>query len=178
MPNPAPMPAEGKAVVVDSSDERLWKLIHAIRVAMLTTRGADGAMRSRPLMTQNGSLDAASPVLWFFVSRASEVAAEAANDASVNVAYADPDEDRYVSIAGTAEVVRDRAQADALWSAAAKAWFPGGVDDPDLQLLRVQVQHAEYWDVKESRMVQLFKMAKAVVTGERPRGMGEHRDVR
>jgi len=65
-----------------------------------------------------------------------------------------------------------------LWSAAAKAWFPGGVDDPDLQLLRVQVQHAEYWDVKESRMVQLFKMAKAVVTGERPRGMGEHRDVR
>jgi len=172
------MPAEGKAVAVDSSDERLWKLIHAIRVAMLTTRGADGAMRSRPLTTQNGSLDAASPTLWFFVSRASEVAAEATNDASVNVAYADPDEERYVSIAGTAEVVSDRAQVDALWSAAAKAWFPGGVDDPDLQLLRVHVQQAEYWDAKENKMVQLFKMARAIVTGERPRAMGARRDVR
>jgi general stress protein 26 len=163
---------------VDPSDDRLWKLIRAIRVAMVTTRGADGAMRSRPLATQNGSLDGASPVLWFFVSRASEVAAEAANDASVNVAYADTDEDRYVSIAGTAEVIQDRARVEALWSAAAKAWFPGGVDDPDLQLLRVQVEQAEYWDVKESKMVQLFRIARAGSTGGPSRGTGQSRNPR
>lgn len=158
--------------------EKLWTLIHDIRIAMLTTRSADGALRSRPLTTQNRSLDASDPTLWFFVSRASEVAAETLHDATVNLAYSDTDEDRYVSISGHAELVDDPVRAQALWSVIAKAWFPGGPTDPDLQLLRVRVEHAEYWDVKESKMVLLFKMARAAVTGERPRGVGEHHDVR
>ena len=57
--------------------ETLWEMIHGIRFAMLTTRSADGALRSRPLTTQNRSLEAVDPVLWFFVTRDSEVAADA-----------------------------------------------------------------------------------------------------
>ena len=162
----------------NSPNERLWKLIDGIRFAMLTTRSADGALRSRPLTTQNRSLDAADPVLWFFVSRTSEAAADAANEADVNVAYADTDNDRYVSIEGRAELVDDRAQAETLWSMAAKAWFPGGPGDPDLQLLRIQIHHAEYWDVKQSKVVQLFKLARAAASGKRPRGLGERHEVR
>ena len=59
----------------------------------------------------------------------------------------------------------------------AKAWFPAGVTDSDLALLQVRISHAEYWDVKESKMVQLAKMAKAAITGERP-ALGEHKEVR
>jgi hypothetical protein len=59
----------------------------------------------------------------------------------------------------------------------AQAWFPGGPTDTDLALLSVRIRYAEYWDVKESKMVQLFKMAKAAVTGQQPRGMGEHKEM-
>lgn len=161
----------------NSTDDTLWTLIRKIRFAMLTTRSADGALRSRPLTTQNRSLDSAEPALWFFVSRTSEVAADAANEASVNVAYADPDNDRYVSIEGQAEVVDDAAQTEALWSLAAKAWFPGGPTDPDLQLLRIRVEHAEYWDTRAGKLIQLLAMAKAVASGTRPR-VGVHHEVR
>lgn len=158
------------------AQEKLWDMIHDIRFAMVTSRGADGSLHARPLTTRNRSLAADEP-LWFFVSRSSEVAAELAADAVVNVSYADGDKDRYVSVAGRAALVEDPAQAEALWSVAAKAWFSGGPTDPDLQLVRVHVEQAEYWDVKSSKMVQLLKMAKAAATGKPPR-LSEHREVR
>ena len=52
-----------------------------------------------------------------------------------------------------------------------------GPTDPNLALLVVKLQHAEYWDVEESKMVQMFKMAKAAVTGNPPTGLGEHKEM-
>lgn len=161
-----------------AAHDKLWQMIHGIRFGMLTSRSADGSLQSRPLTTRNRSLDAeADESLWFFVSRSSEVAAEVARDAAVNVAYGDPDNDRYVSISGSAHLVDDPARVEALWSMAAKAWFPGGPTDPELQLLRVRIEQAEYWDVKSNKATQLFKMARAALAGERPRGLGEHRKI-
>ena len=60
----------------------------------------------------------------------------------------------------------------------AEAWFPGGVDDPDLALVCVKINHANYWDVKESKIVQLYQMAKAVITGKPPTEMGEQAKIR
>ena len=59
-----------------------------------------------------------------------------------------------------------------------EAWFPKGVDDPDLALVQVRITHADYWDVKTNKLMQLFKMAKAAVTGNPPDDMGEHGKVR
>jgi hypothetical protein len=42
----------------------------------------------------------------------------------------------------------------------------------------VRIVHANYWDVKESKIVQLFKMAMAAATGKPPVSMGEHAEVR
>ena len=57
------------------------------------------------------------------------------------------------------------------------AWFKGGVDDPDVALVQVKIAHAHYWDVKDSKVTQLFKMAKAAMGGETP-DMGESGEIR
>lgn len=161
----------------NAAHDKLWDMIRGIRFAMFTSRNADGELRSRPLTTQNRALDSdAQDSLWFFVSRASEVASELADDPLVNVAYADTDNDRYVSVSGSARLVEDAQRVEALWSVTAKAWFPGGPTDPDLQLVAVQVESAEYWDVKTNKATQLLKMARAAVTGKPPH-MGEHRKL-
>ncbi len=82
-----------------------------------------------------------------------------------------------MSLSGDARLDDDRARIEAMWNPMAKVYFPKGVDDPDLTLLRVDVHKAEYWDVQESKPVQLFKMAKAAMKGERPHDLGEHRTV-
>ena len=155
--------------------ELLWELVKDIKFAMFTTR-ADGRLRSRPMTTQNSEVDERAS-LWFFMSRGSEAVNDIGADPVVNVAYADPGRDAYVSVSGEAVVVEDRAKKEQLWSKLAEAWFPGGAGDPDLALVEVRIEDAEYWDVKESKVTQLFKMARAAVVSDPPTGMGEHGEV-
>jgi general stress protein 26 len=159
-----------------SDQHTLWELIRDIKFGMLTHRHGNGMLHSFPLTTQNKSIDEGA-ALYFFISRKSELLQSLQQDSNVNVSYTDPGDDRYVSVSGRAAISEDAAKKEALFSAIVKAWFPGGVTDPDLALLEVGISHAEYWDVKESKMVQLAKMATAAVTGERP-ALGEHKEVR
>lgn len=159
-----------------TAHNNLWKLIKDIRFGMLTHRTSSGMLHSHPLTTQNRAVDEKGE-LYFFISKAGELYERLLTDGEVNVSYADPGQDSYVSLSGQARFVEDLAAKQALWSPMAQAWFPGGVTDPDLALLAVRIRHAEYWDVKESKMVQLFKMAKAAITGEQPRSMGEHKEL-
>ena len=156
---------------------RLWDLIKDIRFAMFTARHGNGHLHSRPMTTQNTNIDEDAS-LWFFMPRSGESVADLSADPVVNVVYADPSADRYVSISGTATLVEDAAQKQRLWSKLAAAWFPGGASDPNLALVRVKITHANFWDVRENKLVQLFQMAKAAVTGKPPTELGEHAEIR
>ena len=156
---------------------RLWDLIKDIRFAMFTARHGNGHLHSRPMTTQNTSIDEDAS-LWFFMPRSGESVADLSADPVVNVVYADPSADRYVSISGTAGVMNDLAKKQQLWSKMAEAWFPGGAADPDLALVQVKIIHAHYWDVHENKLVQLFHIAKAVITGKPPTQLGEHAEIR
>ena len=121
---------------------KLNDLIRDARVAMLTTVGADGSLRSRPMIACRGEEGG----LWFFTHAGDAKVGEALTHPRVNVCYADPGRGRYVSVCGTAELVGDRETMRRLWHEEARAWFPRGPEEPDLALLRVRVDHAEYWD--------------------------------
>ena len=153
---------------------QLWALIKDMRFGMLAHRHADGSLHSHPLTTQNKNLD--EGVLYFFVSKATEVGQRLRLDGDVNVSYADTHKDHYVSITGAATISEDRAKKEQLFNALAKAWFPGGADDPDLELVELAIEHAEFWNVTESKTTQVFKMASAAVSGQEP-AMGEHREL-
>jgi general stress protein 26 len=84
--------------------------------------------------------------VWFIARTNSGLAEEINGNPRVNVTYANPKGDRYISLTGTASFVRDDVKIKQLWSAKHKAWFPEGKKDPSLALLRVDVQGAEYWD--------------------------------
>lgn len=156
--------------------QTLWDLIKDIKFGMLTHRHSDGSLQGHPLTTQNKSMDENS-VLYFFISQKSEMATRLRSDSNVNVSYADTGADNYVSIAGTAQFSDDAAKKEALFTPLVKAWFSGGATDPDLALLEVRITHAEYWNAKDSKLTQLFKMAKSAVTGEPPKNMSEHKEL-
>jgi general stress protein 26 len=155
--------------------KKLADLIRGIRVAMLTT--LDGTdMRSRPMATLDTTFDGD---LWFFTWKSAPKVDEIRTDQRVNVTFADPGGDRYVSMSGHALIVRDPAKNRDLWSPALSAWFPGGPDDRDLVLLRIPVDSAEYWDSQSGTMVRLFEYARAIFTGKPPNGasLGENKKV-
>lgn len=163
----------------DKSLDDLWGMIKGIRFGMFTSKHSGGEhgghLHSRPMTTQNKDL--ADGRLWFFMSHASEPVADIVAEPSVNLSYADADDDTYVSVSGLARLVEDTGKARELWSKMADAWFPGGPEDPDLALVAVDIAHAHYWDVKESKLTQFLVMAKAAVTGQEPQ-LGESGEVR
>ncbi len=153
-----------------TAEQQLWPLIKGIKFGMFTTHHGDGSMHARPMTTQNKAMP--DDKLWFFMSVKGDAVQEFVQRPQVNVSYADTGQDIFVSVSGLAQVVDDKAQRQELWTKFAQAWFPGGVDDPDLALVRVTVSHAHYWNVSENKLTQLFVMAKAVFSGEKPR-LGE-----
>ena len=139
---------------------KVQEIIDSIEVGMLTTMQDDGDHRSRPMQTQK--LDAEGS-LWFLTSRSSHKTEELQKHPNVNVAYADAKNQSYVSVVGTASLVDDAAVKEELWSPIAKAWFPKGLEDPDLTVLKVKIKEAEYWDSSSSKMVQAYHIAKALI---------------
>jgi general stress protein 26 len=152
------------------SIKKLARLIKGIRIAMLTTAEQDGTLRSRPMATQQHEFDGA---LWFFTGKSSHKVVELGQDYHLNLAYSDPSDNRYVSISGTGEIITDRAKAEELWNPLFKAWFPKGLEDPDLALLKVSPTQAEYWDAPSSSVVHAIGFVKAILTGERA-NPGDH----
>ena len=155
--------------------ELLWQLIKDLRFAMLTHRHPDGTLHAHPMTTQNRSLQE-DGLLYFFVSRDSEVGQRLRTDGGVNIAYSDPAKDVYVSLAGEASVSEDSAMKQRLFNALDKAWFPGGWSDPNLELVQVRIRHAEYWNVKESKLTQLLKIATAAATHQQAH-LGERKEL-
>jgi general stress protein 26 len=176
-----PRHAQERHAMNDTTDrtQLLSKLINHAKFAMFTTRhGSTGHLHARPMTMQNKDGIGVDESLWFFMSKQSDALADLKADPVVNVAYADPSKDTYVSISGTAAMIEDLAKKQQLWSKLNEAWFPNGPNDADLALVQVQIVHANYWDVKESKLVQLFTMAKAALTGKPPTELGEHGVVR
>lgn len=91
-----------------------------------------------------------------------------AHNPQVNVAFANPDDQNYVSMQGRASLVRDKQKAKDLWNVFYRTWFPQGLDDPNLALLKVAVNGVEYWDSPSSAVVHLYGLAKAMLTGQSP----------
>lgn len=156
----------------EESIKKLGEFIEDIDFCMLTTID-NGVLRSRPMSTQEFGFDGE---LWFFTSDKTHKVEEIEKDSRVNVSYAKPDNNVYVSVSGTAKLVKDKAKIEELWNPILKAWFPEGLDDPTLALLRVSIEEAEYWDSPSSTLVQIFGFVKAMVTGTEAQG-GENKKI-
>jgi len=154
--------------------DSLTAKIKHIDFGMFTTSDATHVLTSRPLTQQQ--VDAEGQ-MWFIISDEAEFVGDLPSHPQVNVSFSDISDSLYVSVTGLAEVTRDRNKAEELWNPMVKAWFPGGLDDPHLALIKVTMQSAEYWDSHSSKMTQLFAIAKAAFTGERPKNIGEHTKI-
>ncbi|HYG86419.1 MAG TPA: pyridoxamine 5'-phosphate oxidase family protein [Azospirillum sp.] len=147
--------------------EQLWQMIKDMRVAMMTTLDDNGYLHARPMGTlSHAGFDNAT--LWFFTDIHSEKAVDIERHWRVNLAYSNPGKQHYVSVSGVAELVRDRTVIHHLWRDAMTTWFPKGPDDPNLTLIKVTVDSAEYWDSPSSTMVWAYGYLKAKMTGKRP----------
>lgn len=148
--------------------------IKDVRFGMFTTLGGDKALSSRPLASLQIDNEGN---MWFFASDEAAFTQELPQHPDVNISFANPERNLYLSVSGRAHLLRDRAKARELWSPLVRGMLPGGLDDPHLVLIRVRIQSAEYWDAGTGNMKQLFHFAKAAISGRAAIDTGKHTTI-
>lgn len=139
------------------------KLLKDANIAVVTTTSDEGHLVSRPMSLQAADFDGE---LWFFTQDPSPKATEIRTNPEINVSV--NSKDGWLSLSGTAEITRNQAKVDELWNSKVEPWFQNGKEDPSVALIRVDAHTAEYWTSDAPKAVNVFKMAKAAVTGDKP----------
>lgn len=133
------------------------------QIGMLCTFTADRAMDSRPMATLQVAPDG---TLYFFSQKDSQENQQILANPAVQLIYANPGKNEYMSLDATASISRDQRKIDELWSPMCKAWFPEGKDDPRITLVTVTVNSGRYWDTKHGKMISMAKIAIGAMTGK------------
>ncbi len=153
--------------------QKLWAMIDKARFAMFTTQEDGGILRSRPMATVQNRFDGS---LWFFAKSDTDIVRAVQRHPHVSLSYGDSKNADFVAVSGTARIVTDVDKKRELWSAVVQAWLPEGPDSPTVVLIDVEANHGEYWD-SSAKLVQLFSIARALATAEKPKGVAEHREL-
>jgi general stress protein 26 len=152
--------------------DRVWDIVEKVGVCMLTTQFS-GGLRARPIEARP---DREAGLIFFVTDLHSAKEDEIAAAPDVGLVFIDSKDNAYLSISGRARVLRDVGMIGAAWRKTDEVWWPGGPNDPNVCLLRIEPATAELWDGPASRVVTAFEFAKARLTGAEP-NLGENRKV-
>ncbi len=152
---------------------KIWDLIRQVKIAMLTTINSQGELRSRPMATQENEFDGN---LWFLTSQQSGKVDEIEHGSRVGLTYVNNDARAFIALSGHAELTKDREQIHQLWKPQHAIWFPEGKDDPEITVIKVTVEEAEYWETPGNALVRSFHLLTAALTKDRSK-LAEHEKV-
>jgi general stress protein 26 len=145
--------------------EHFHKLLKQFSTAMLVTHAGLDRLRARPMAIAQVEDDCR---VWFITGAESAKAHEIEADTRVHI-ICQNDRSAYLSLGGRAELVRDRAKVTELWREPFRVWFPGGKDDPNIELIVVRPEEGEFWDNEGFNKIKyLLESAKAYATGKTP----------
>ena len=145
------------------AQDKVVEIMRGERFCMLTSIGDEGRLHSHPMTPQEVTDEGDA---WFFIGTDSDHAANLRAEKRVNLSFADSS--TWLSVAGHATISSDRAKIDELWNPAVEAWFPDGKDSPEVGLLHVETDSAQYWDTPGGRIASVLAYTKAKITGDRP----------
>lgn len=144
--------------------KKLKDLVNDIDVGMLCTFTSGTVYPHAVPMSRQEVCDQGN--LWYLCSSESQTYRNLARDRQVSVLFSHPSDYRFLAVNGTAELTQDQARIDKYWNRMMEAYFDKGKDDPRIRVLKIVPNEAYYWDNDGSKLITLFKMATAAITGE------------
>lgn len=142
---------------------KLKEMVSDIRTCMLITSGKSGSDSTRPMAVVD--TDHLGNI-WFFTNKQSNKVKDIEVEHFVQLVFANPGKDQYLDIRGRANIITDEASIKDKWTPLVKAWFPDGIEDPNLCLLQIKTDEIHYWDSTSTKMVNMLKAAISAVAGK------------
>jgi len=120
--------------------QKFWKHLKSDRTIML---GVESSGEAQPMTAQIEG-DEGGPI-WFFTSTDTDLVQSIGAGQSGVAYFTAKNHDLFAGLQGELSLSRDRAIIDRLWNPFVAAWYEGGKDDPKLQLIRFDPEHAHIW---------------------------------
>ena len=143
--------------------KKIQELADAADICLFATNLTEIPISARPMSRQKIEDDG---TLWFFSEKNSHKNEHIEQDSRVQLFFSNIKNQEYLSIYGTAEIIKDDAKAEELWSPIAKTWFHEGPSDPTLTIIKVTPEDGYYWDTKNGKLISLLKMVGGAITGK------------
>jgi general stress protein 26 len=118
-------------------------LINKIDICLFATRGDDGQLHARP-MSNNGQVEWDGQS-WFFAPTDGRLVAELRADPAAVAAYRAEKGFAFVSVSGRATIEMDQELKQRYWLDDLERWFPNGPSDPNVALIRLDAEGAQWW---------------------------------
>ena len=144
--------------------QKVLEMLDEFDTAMLVTRSGDGRLEARPMMLLEVEPDGE---VWLMTSWQSQKADEIQQHPDLLLVCHDGTK-QSLSLRGHGRVVQDPARVRRLWKEPHRVWFPNGPDDPDIAMIAITPDSAEFWDTSgTNRLEYIWEAAKAYATGQR-----------
>ncbi|MBY0496172.1 MAG: pyridoxamine 5'-phosphate oxidase family protein [Cyanobacteria bacterium] len=155
---------EKEILTGDDARAKVRELLAGLPIAFMVTVLA-GELTARPIGVVGGDHDDFDGSLWFITDKRSRKVQAIESGAMTTLMFQNDKEGNYLHLKGRAAVVEDRAKLEELYTTLQRTWFPKGLDDPDITLLRFDAVEANYWDSHDSLVRLATAFAKSIVTG-------------
>ena len=165
---------DAKNLNQDAAVEKIRQIAKSARVCLLGTSEGHLPLEVRPMSVQD--VDAAGN-LWFLGARSSFQTRQLSRHPQAQLLFSNPGASEYLSLQGRAFVTDSRPLKEKYWNALAKGWFPGGIDDPELMVIRFQTESGHYWDTEYGKTVTLLSVLAGAITGQ-PLSSGVQGDLK
>jgi general stress protein 26 len=134
-------------------EAKFWKALKSDMTMMLGLDGVEDG-HARPMTAQ---VEGNHGPIWFFAGKDNALVQRLQDGNRAIATFTSKGHDLFATVHGGVRMDNDRAVIDRLWNRFVAAWYPGGKDDPNLALLRLDPEGAEIW-LDASSMMAGIKM--------------------
>ncbi|MAP53334.1 pyridoxamine 5'-phosphate oxidase family protein [Altibacter sp.] len=145
----------------DEAKKKLRSMVEDVSIAMMVTNLGKRPLAAIPMDTKKVDEDGN---IWFLSGMDSDHNAHILRDSAVQLLYSGPGEMKFLSVYGEAQIITNSEAIEDIYDSADNAYL-NGPEDSNTTAIKFVPQEAAYWDTDENKLVVLFKMAKAALTG-------------
>jgi general stress protein 26 len=137
----------------DELKDQFWKALKSDMTMMIGLDGVEDG-HARPMTAQ---IEGEGGPIWFFAAKDNALVQMIGERDRAIATFTSKGHDLFATVHGRLSLDTNRAVVDRLWNRYVAAWYPGGKDDPNLALLRLDPDSAEIWS-DASSLVAGIKM--------------------
>ncbi len=145
--------------------EKILLKMKDIQVSFLNTQFEDGVI-TRPMIAR---FDEADRTAMYFISGGEGSQVDAMlNDKMVSVSMSDKSQKIYIVIKGKCTLTKSKAKIKLFWNSMTDLWFPKGLENSDVSLIKMDFDTLECWDSSGNLIIKAIDMLVAKINKRPP----------